>query len=140
MKCIFCEIINKNIPSSIVYEDEGVIAFLDINPRTRGHTLVVPKRHVSSLVELSDEEVCELFRDVKKCAELLMKKLGATGFNIGLNNGRSAGQLIEHVHVHVLPRYGDEGKGFESAFPIDEELGEKVRNMPKGLIDFSTLP
>ncbi|WP_456418703.1 HIT family protein [Methanocaldococcus infernus] len=105
--CIFCKIVNKEIPAKIVYEDDYVISFLDINPRSKGHTLVVPKKHYERFDELPDEELCKLMVGVKKTIEIL-KKLNFKGYNIVNNNGRAAGQEVDHVHIHIIPRYGEE--------------------------------
>ncbi|MHC1601954.1 MAG: HIT family protein [Methermicoccaceae archaeon] len=136
MECIFCMIASGEIPASIVYESEEVVAFLDVSPRARGHTLVIPKKHVSTPVELSEQDVKGLFADVQKVARKLTEELGAVGVNIGLNSGSVAGQVVPHVHVHILPRYdGESPMGFEAAFEVDEELKKKVESAPKGLID-----
>ncbi len=135
-ECVFCRIIEKKIPSAIIYEDPYVISFLDINPRFKGHALVVPKVHVSTLDQLSDEATAHLFVVVKHIAKNLVENLGAAGYNITINNGRVAGQVVPHLHVHIIPRYEDkrQGVGFEAVFPVDEEakttlndIAEKVK-------------
>ncbi|MHC1597509.1 MAG: HIT family protein [Methermicoccaceae archaeon] len=129
-------IASGEVPASLVYEDEKAVAFLDLNPRARGHTLVIPKRHAATFTDLSEEEVGKLFAAVRTVAARLMQELGAAGVNIGVNSGEVAGQVVPHVHVHVLPRYaGEEPKGFESAFKVSEELKKRVETAPKGLID-----
>ncbi|MHC1602582.1 MAG: HIT family protein [Methermicoccaceae archaeon] len=136
MECIFCRIAKGEVPATIVYEDEDVLAFLDVNPRAKGHTLVIPKTHAATLLDLSEEQAGVLFAAVRKVAHRLTHELGAVGLNIGLNSGQVAGQVVPHVHVHVLPRYGEEApKGFEEAFFVKEELKKKVESAPKGLID-----
>jgi len=136
MECIFCKIAKGKVPATVLYEDEHVISFLDVSPRARGHTLVIPKTHAATLLDLSEEEVGVLFAAVRKVAHKLMDELGAVGFNIGLNSGEVAGQVVPHVHVHILPRYkGENPKGFESAFPVNENLKERAESAPKGLID-----
>ncbi len=135
-ECVFCKIIEKKIPSATIYEDPYVISFLDINPRFKGHVLVVPKVHVSTLDQLGDEAIAHLFVVVKHIAKNLVENLGAAGYNIMINNGRVAGQVVPHLHVHIIPRYKDEkqGMGFEVAFPVDEkaksmlnDIAEKVK-------------
>jgi len=129
-------IASGEVPASLVYGDEKAVAFLDLNPRARGHTLVIPKRHAATFTNLSEEDVGKLFAAVRTVAARLMQELGAAGVNIGVNSGEVAGQVVPHVHVHVLPRYAsEEPKGFESAFKVSEELKKRVETAPKGLID-----
>jgi len=131
MECVFCKIVEKKIPSAVIYEDANVISFLDINPRFKGHALVIPKIHVTTLDELGDEAIAHLFVVVKHVAETLKKNLGAKGYNIISNNGRVAGQVVPHLHIHVVPRYEDEkqGMGFEAAFPVDEEAKKELEEL-----------
>jgi histidine triad (HIT) family protein len=110
MDCIFCKIANKEIPGKIVYEDNATIAFLDVVPRAPGHTVVILKRHAASIVELSDEEVGRLFASVKKVDSLLLEKLQPDGLTIGINQG-GEGQEVFHIHVHLMPRYNQDGGG-----------------------------
>ena len=107
--CVFCRIVRSEVPASVVYEDEGVLAFLDIRPANEGHTLVIPKRHYAHIWELPDDEVARIFIAAKKIAEALREALGAVGIRIVQLNGRAAGQEIFHVHIHVIPYYA-EGK------------------------------
>ncbi|MFH1456832.1 MAG: HIT family protein [Patescibacteria group bacterium] len=110
--CLFCKFIKHEIPVCIVYEDDQVLAFLDIHPSSPGHTMVIPKKHVLNLFELSQEETGELFEQVKKIAlHIKSSELQPAGFNIGVNHWRAAGQEIEHLHVHIIPRWKDDGGG-----------------------------
>ncbi len=109
--CLFCKIVAKIIPSAIVYEDEHVLAFLDIHPMSSGHTLVIPKIHAENILDLPDTQIEPFFRTVKKVVDLLRKRLGPKGFTIGINHGRMSGQAIDHLHVHVVPRYEGDGGG-----------------------------
>ncbi|MBD3215901.1 MAG: HIT domain-containing protein [Candidatus Lokiarchaeota archaeon] len=102
--CIFCKIVNGQIPSKKVFESDKNIAFLDIRPISTGHTVVIPKKHYSTIETLPDEEVANLFKVVKKVALLLHEKLEIDGYNIVQNNFKAAGQVVEHSHVHVIPR------------------------------------
>ncbi len=131
LECIFCKIIEKKIPAAVIYEDPYVISFLDINPRFKGHALVIPKVHVSTLDELGDEALAHLFVVVKHVAKNLKETLGADGYNIISNNGSVAGQVVPHLHIHVVPRYADEKKGigFEATFPVDEEAKNKLHEI-----------
>ena len=117
-ECLFCKIAMGEIPSQKLYEDADHIAFLDINPRNPGHTLVMPKKHYETILEMPDNEIGELFRLVKKIAVAVKKGMNADGISIGQSNERAAGQVIPHVHVHVIPRFLSEGPpGLESILP-----------------------
>ncbi|KMY45458.1 protein hit [Bacillus sp. FJAT-27916] len=109
--CIFCKIINGDIPSSKVYEDEHVMAFLDISQVTKGHTLVIPKIHKENVYELTPEIAAHVFEAVPKIARAIKQEFNPIGMNVLNNNGEHAGQSVFHFHIHLLPRYG-EGDGF----------------------------
>ena len=103
--CIFCKIINGEIPSKKVYEDDDVLAILDISQATVGHTLVMPKKHYANLIEIPNNEYTKVMLKVKEIAENINKKLKPAGINILNNCGEVAGQTVMHYHVHILPRY-----------------------------------
>ncbi len=109
--CLFCKIIDKKIPAYMVQDGEHAAAFLDITPRTMGHTLVIPKYHAATLADLPDGEIGPFFSAVKSVATLLGDKLGADGLTIGMNQGEASGQVVGHLHVHILPRFKDDGGG-----------------------------
>jgi len=111
--CPFCRIREGTLAAHLLYQDEEVLAFLDISPVTQGHTLVVPRWHAASLTACSPSTVAGLFLAAVRLAGAIQRALGAPGFNLGLNDGRAAGQEVPHVHVHVIPRYGDEGGGVQ---------------------------
>lgn len=114
-ECLFCRIAKKSLPTNVVFENENAIAFLDILPRTPGHTLIVPKRHVPTILELEDGEIKPLFDAVQEVAKILTAKIGPDGFTIGINQGSASGQLVDHLHVHVMPRFsGDRGGSIHS--------------------------
>ena len=117
--CIFCQIVSGQIPSSKVYEDEEVLAFLDITQVTTGHTLVIPKKHYRNMLEMDAEAASSLFARVPKIAKQLQEKLGASGVNIINNNEEAAGQTVFHTHVHLLPRF-DESDGLKLSFETHE--------------------
>lgn len=100
---IFTKIINKEIPAKILYEDERVIAFYDINPKRPGHFLVIPKNHSTNMIDVSDEDLSYLMLKARELAVKEIKKLNVSGFNIEVNNGKEAGQEVFHTHVHVIP-------------------------------------
>lgn len=103
-KCPFCD--RKNLKRhQIIYEDDSNLVFFSSQPITLGHTLVIPKRHVKSLLALADKEVDKLFEVVKKTARTIYKTLKPNGLDIGTNYGRLAGQSVDHLHVHIVPRY-----------------------------------
>ncbi|MBN1244981.1 HIT family protein [Candidatus Bathyarchaeota archaeon] len=101
--CIFCKIARKEAPTSVVYEDEKVIAFLSIQPINVGHTLVVPKKHYENIYEIPEAEVAYLYTVVKKIAHAVKKAVDAEGIRLVQNNGEAAGQVIFHLHVHIIP-------------------------------------
>jgi histidine triad (HIT) family protein len=105
--CTFCKIVRGEAPASCVYEDEKVMAFLSARPINVGHTLVVPKRHYENVFEISEEEVAHLSKVVKKVAYAVEKAVSAEGIRIVQNNGEAAGQVIFHLHVHIIPMYAE---------------------------------
>lgn len=107
--CIFCKIINKEIPSFKIYEDKDVYAFLDINPVNLGHIVIVPKKHSKNLLEASLDDVQAIMNAVKKISDILIEN-GAQGINIVSNINEVAGQSVFHTHVHIIPRYKDDYK------------------------------
>ena len=136
--CLFCKIIAKKIPALTIYENENVMAFLDIAPRAKGHTVVIPKHHSATLVDLPEEEIGPLFSAVRSVSELLLKSLNAEGLTIGINHGAASGQVVGHLHVHILPRFGgDGGDAVQSVVnrpPADslEEVRKKILEKQKG--------
>ncbi|MBQ7993512.1 MAG: HIT family protein [Solobacterium sp.] len=105
--CIFCDIIDHKIPSSVVYEDEKVLAILDISQVTRGHTLVMPKKHVRNIIEADEESVLACVSAAKKLAGQIVTNCKASGVNVLTNCGESAGQSVDHLHFHIIPRYDE---------------------------------
>ena len=113
--CIFCAIAAGEIPSFKIYEDELVLAYLDINPFSKGHTLVIPKRHAAGLLDADDQILADVIVRVKKVAAHITAKLGCDGFNVVQNNGEAAGQTVRHLHFHIVPRWnGDNASTFEN--------------------------
>lgn len=126
--CIFCKIANGEIPSQTLYEDEHFRIILDLGPAARGHALVLPKEHAENLFELSEAAAGEAFILAKKTAAKIKEKLGCDGLNLVQNNGETAGQTVPHFHIHIIPRYKDDGQNINwvPGRPSQEEL-EAVR-------------
>jgi histidine triad (HIT) family protein len=104
-KCIFCKIINKSIPNAIIYEDEKFLVFLDKYPINYGHALLIPKDHFDTILEMPLNLVGEMYSLVPQIAKSIISTIDGNGFNVSQNNGRSANQIIPHVHVHIVPRF-----------------------------------
>jgi histidine triad (HIT) family protein len=107
--CVFCKMVAGEIPVAKVYEDEAVFAFLDIGPLSDGHTLVIPKQHCSSVHECSPEVLAQVAARLGTVAKAVAKTTGADGYNVLCNNGRAAGQVVEHLHFHIIPRKTGDG-------------------------------
>ena len=100
---IFCKIINKEIPSQLIYEDDLVIAFKDINPKRKGHFLVVPKNHSESLININEDDLKHAMSMANILAKRTIKELGVSGYNLEVNTGKEAGQEVFHTHIHIIP-------------------------------------
>ncbi|NBI91292.1 HIT family protein [Lachnospiraceae bacterium] len=124
--CIFCKIANGDIPSKELYEDDEFKVILDLGPATKGHALILPKNHYANLFELPDEDASKVMLLAKKMAGRMAGKLGCDGFNLVQNNGQAAGQTVFHFHLHLIPRYKDDGQtlGWKPLEPTQEELEE----------------
>jgi histidine triad (HIT) family protein len=131
--CIFCRIAAGEMPAVRVLETPVVLAFLDIAPVNYGHTLVIPKTHYQNLLELPDALWTEMGRVCRRVAQALRATLSAQGFNLGMNNFEAAGQVVFHVHMHVIPRYHTDGLRLfpqESYKPGDmEKTGAQLRRV-----------
>ena len=104
-ECIFCRIVDGKIPAAKIYEDDAVVGFLDIMPANKGHCLVVPRKHSQTLAEMGEEDLIAAMKAAKKIAMALSLSFGNGSFNIVMNNGKEAGQLVNHAHLHVIPRF-----------------------------------
>lgn len=134
--CLFCKIIDGELPSAKVYEDEHVYAFMDLSQVTTGHTLIIPKVHTRDIYETPDDVASELFARVPKIANAIKKAYDPVGMNLLNNNEILAGQSVFHFHIHLIPRY-DEDDGFDvkwttrnDEFSMDDlkEIAEKISN------------
>ncbi len=121
-ECIFCKIAAHRISAEIIYEDKSVVAFLDIHPRAPAHTVVIPKIHAATLLDLPDKELQPLFAAAKKIVRALLSAVAADGMTIGINHGEAAGQAISHLHIHLMPRFQGDGGG---------SLHSVVHNIPR---------
>ena len=119
--CIFCKIVAGEIPCLKVYEDERLLAFLDIQPVNLGHTLIIPKEHFENFLVTPDEVVAAIAKAVKPVAQAAMAVTGAPGFNIGVNTGTVAGQIVMHTHLHVMPRLDGDGLTHWPKKAVDDE-------------------
>lgn len=108
-QCLFCRIIEGELPSTKIYEDEAVVCFMDIAPWTRGHCLVVPREHAATIFELSEEALVAVAKAAKKIAPALVEGLEAQGLNLFQSNGSAAWQAVDHFHLHLLPRTPGDG-------------------------------
>ncbi len=107
--CLFCRIVDGSIPSTRVYEDEAVVAFLDLHPTTTGHTLVIPRKHSAAILDTDPAVLQVLLPSIQRVARGICKALQVDGFNVHQNNGSVAGQVIPHLHFHIIPRRPDDG-------------------------------
>ena len=122
--CIFCKIANGQIPSKTLYEDEDFRVILDLGPATEGHALILPKEHAANLFELSEELAAKALLVAQKIAVRMKNTLGCDGLNLVQNNGEAAGQTVSHFHIHVIPRYENDGQNINwvPGSPSQEEL------------------
>lgn len=109
MDCLFCKIIKKEVAANAIYEDDHALAILDVHPRAPGHALVLPKVHAATILDLPEEELGPVFSAVRTVTEKLRRALAPDGFTIGINHGKTAGQAVEHLHIHIIPRWAGDG-------------------------------
>ena len=131
--CIFCKIINGEIPSHVLYEDEQFKVILDVNPATKGHALILPKEHYANLYELPEETAADAMKLAQRMMRKMTEKLDCDGFNIVQNNGEAAGQTVFHFHMHLIPRYKNDGEilKYIAGDPGQEEL-ERIKKTLTG--------
>ena len=130
-KCIFCKIIAGEIPSDKIYEDDSVLAFMDIRPVGRGHVLVLPKKHTADLLSADDEILRDLMPKVKRIGVAAMEAVNAQAINISTNNGAASGQIIFHLHFHLIPRFSNDNlfpwPHHESEPQTRAEIAKKIK-------------
>jgi histidine triad (HIT) family protein len=133
-ECIFCQIVEKKIPSQILFENDTNLAFLDIFPISKGHTIVIPKNHYNNLEDIPVNELADLYKVVKNISSIIYKKLKIDGYNILQNNFAAAGQVINHFHVHLIPRSREDGK-FRLIIPREQSREEELKQVLKTIIE-----
>lgn len=110
-KCVFCKIANGEIPCHKVYEGKNVFAFLDINPHAKGHTVVIPKKHGETVFDLAEKDNKNIMAAIVKVMKIIQDRLNPDGFNVGWNHNTAGGQVVPHLHIHIMPRYNGDGGG-----------------------------
>ncbi len=134
--CIFCKIVAGQIPATRVYEDDDILAFLDIGPLAEGHLLIIPKEHAERLEGVNPEVLAHLARKLPDFAAAVVKVTGAQGYNLLQNNGRVSGQAVPHVHFHIIPRVESDGLGYRwPASSYAEGRAEQLRLQMKAALD-----
>lgn len=131
--CIFCKLANKDIPTNIIYEDEKFTVILDASPATKGHALILPKSHAANIYELPDEDAADIFVLAKKLATKMTEILHCDGFNIVQNNGEVAGQTVFHFHMHLIPRYKNDGNEEKLCWNHADLSAEEIAEICKTL-------
>ena len=125
--CIFCKIANGEIPSRTLYEDEDFRVIFDISPASKGHAIILPKKHAANIFEISEEDASKIYVVAKKVATALSDELQCDGINILQNNGETAGQSVFHLHMHIIPRYKDDTVNIKWKPGVpDEELLDRL--------------
>lgn len=125
--CIFCKIANGEIPSATIYEDEDFRVILDLSPASKGHALILPKEHYANLFELDDEVASKVLLVAKQVVTKMKEVLNCDGYNLVQNNGESAGQTVNHFHLHLIPRYEGDNVGLQwTPGTLSEEVKEEI--------------
>ena len=128
--CIFCKIVKGEIPAEKIYEDEQVVAFMDINPINPGHLLLVPKEHSRTILEADPKVLQQLIVHVPRLAKAVMQAVGADSFNLGVNTGKPAGQVVYHTHFHIIPRFATDAHRLWGGQPYQNG---KMQEVAKGI-------
>lgn len=137
MDCLFCKIGNKEIPSEIIYEDDSAFAILDIHPIAPGHSMVMPKKHSETILDLEDREFAPLFSSVRNVTKLLQEVFAPDGFTIGINHGKAGGQVVDHLHIHVIPRFQNDGGGSIHSV-VDNKPSETIQEIAERIRTLNT--
>ena len=131
--CIFCKIVSGELPAEKVYEDDNVLAFLDINVINKGDVLVVPKKHYPDFLDIPSDELSEVIKITQKVAGAVEKAVNSDGYNISINNKSAAGQAVMHLHIHIVPRFKDDGFKLWKQKPTSSE---ERKQMQKDILQF----
>jgi histidine triad (HIT) family protein len=126
--CVFCRIIKKEIPCDCLYENDKIFVMLDINPANQGHTLLIPKTHCKDITETKNDEAAELMIKAKEFAPKIAKAVNADGFNLIMNTRPAAGQMVMHTHLHIIPRFKDDGLKHWPKKDISKEEMVKIKD------------
>ena len=131
--CIFCKIANGEIPSKTLYEDTDFRVILDLAPATKGHALILPKEHAANLYELPEEDASKVLVVAKKVAAMMKENLQCDGLNLVQNNGEVAGQTVHHFHLHIIPRYEQDGQ--EILWTPGESTQDELEAVRKQIVE-----
>jgi len=130
MECIFCKIVDGEIPAVKVLDEERVVAFMDINPSSKGHMLVVPKNHAENIFEIPESDLTALIKAVKRCAKAVKEALNAEGITILQLNGKASDQIVPHLHIHIIPRWKNDGLPI-SSWEMKPGDMEEIKNIAR---------
>ena len=130
-ECIFCRIIRGELPCNKVAETKDFLAFLDIKPVSKGHTLIIPKHHCENILDFPKAEETDFIEFTKKIAKAVKEAVNADGFNLGMNNGKAAGQVVFHAHIHIIPRFDNDGLG---SWPNHDTTKEELDDSQKKIL------
>ena len=135
-ECLFCKIADKRVKSRVIYEDDSTMAFLDINPGSVGLTIFIPKKHYDTIFDMSEEDICKMFITVAKVAKAIDKIIKPEGINVFQNNRSAAGQVVNHAHVHIFPRFHGDGIDFKwRRVVLDSDDLDRIAEKIKGGFD-----
>lgn len=136
--CLFCKITKKEIPAQIVFEDDWTVGILDVSPRALGHAMIIPKIHSENILGVPEELIKMIFSAVKKLTRRLNEVFKPDGFTIGINQGRASGQAVDHLHIHIIPRWHNDGGGSihsvvnnQPTIPLEQVKNKILKNNSK---------
>jgi len=133
--CLFCKIAAGEIKALVIYKDQGALGILDIHPRSLGHTMVIPREHAETIIDLPGGQLGDLFRAVAAVTALLKDRLRPDGFTIGINHGKASGQTMDHLHVHVIPRWkGDGGASLHGVVSPPEGIARTLDEVHRKIV------
>jgi histidine triad (HIT) family protein len=128
MDCLFCKIANKEMVADVVYENDGAVGVLDVHPVAPGHTMILPKVHAENILDLPKNKIEPVFIAVNEMTKKLQEIFNPDGFTIGINHGKVSGQAVDHLHIHIIPRFkGDGGKSIHSVVDNSPESLAEIK-------------